>query len=173
MIFKHRTALVAAGSIAGVVLAGTAAMGANFGILSQSGESENTTTPTVVTVPETVPVTVTAPTTTVDEGHPVAYQVPGVGILTLRQKGDELSVDSVEADTQWTWRDDIAPDGSLVITFVTDGRTITVTAIVVGGQVAVDVQEVQTVTETAPASSSSSGHYEDDDHEGHEGHDDD
>ena len=153
----NRTALAAAASVVAVVLAGTAALAANFGILSGGGDDVDTT-PRILSsiVDETfvdVPVQEVTPTT--EASQTLAYQVEGVGVVTLARTGDSLAVLSVDVDPQWDASQSASADG-ISIRFTSSSQVIGFSATVLNGEVVVDV-----VDETpAPA-----GTYDDDDSE--------
>ena len=161
----NRTALAAAASVVAVVLAGTAALAANFGILSGSGD-EADVTPRILSsiVDETfvdVPVQEVTPTT--EASQTLAYQVEGVGVVTLSRTGDSLAVLSVDVDPQWDASQSASADG-ISIRFTSSSQVIGFSATVLNGEVVVDV-----VDETpAPAT----GSYDDDSEDHSSGYDD-
>ena len=161
----NRTALAAAASVVAVVLAGTAALAANFGILSGGGDDVDTT-PRILSsiVDETfvdVPVQEVTPTT--EASQTLAYQVEGVGVVTLARTGDSLAVLSVDVDPQWDASQSASADG-ISIRFTSSSQVIGFSATVLNGEVVVDV-----VDETpAPAT----GSYDDDSEDHSSGYDD-
>ena len=156
----NRTALAAAASVVAVVLAGTAALAANFGILSGGGDDMDTT-PRILSsiVDETfVDVPVQEVTPTPEGSQTLAYQVEGVGVVTLARTGDSLAVLSVDVDPQWDASQSASVD-DISIRFTSSSQVIGFSATVLNGEVVVDV-----VDETpAPAA----GTYDDDDSEEH------
>jgi hypothetical protein len=169
----NKTALAAGASIAAVLVAGTAALAANFGLLEAgAGNEDLTATPQLVSTSTSTPVVAASqPTTTAVET--LAYQVEGVGVVTLARSGDDLEVAAVDADGPWTWT--VTDDGSDVVIRFTDGGTVIVfSADVEDGQVMVNVVDETPVV--ANGSSSDDDHEDDhDDHyeDDHEEHDDD
>ncbi len=189
---KHRTALVSAMSIAGVVLAGATAVGANLGILNSSqglGEIsavEPVTTSTALTAPASTPPTV--PVTT-PQPDLVAYQINGVGVVTIARHGSDLKLDSADVGD---WSYEVSGQGeALTMAFRFEEREIQFEAALTDGQIVVDVWEEQVIVETAGSSGSApatapatapttqatsvttappvtSGTWDDDDHEDHE-----
>jgi hypothetical protein len=144
---KHRTALVMAGSIVGVMLAGSAVLAANFGILSGADDLG-------ALDPQTPPIStnVDTPTTTVSSTVPsdlVAYQVEGLGVVTLLREGDMLSVDSVAVDPAWEWEidDDSDHSGGVKIEFENGEREVEFRAWVENGEVVVSVEEENIVVD--------------------------
>ena len=180
---KHRTALVAAFSVAGVLAAGATAIAANLGILDStnsgfgqlSAVASTSTTPDgsgpqVVTVyvddtsipgvtPQE-PSTTTAPTTTLAPApgpELLPYAVEGAGVVTLARDGDVLTVAGVDAPG-WAWS--VAHDGDQVQLALRSGtRVLSFTAQFVSGEVQVTVDEAVPSTATI-------GRGEDDDHHG-------
>lgn len=144
---KHRTALVMAGSIVGVMLAGSAVLAANFGILSGAddlGALDPQTPPiSTNTVTPTTPVSSTVPSDL------VAYQVEGLGVVTLLREGDMLSVDSVAVDPAWAWEvdDDSDHSGGVKIEFENGEREVEFRAWVENGEVVVSVEEENIVVD--------------------------
>lgn len=135
-----RTALVTAASIAAVVITGTAAVGANIGILSSvddspvgnlSATTELAATPVEVVVevatPEPsassdAPAQPTAkPTVAAADQKPPgpdvrteAFQVDQAGTVVVAVEGRTVQVASVEPAVGWSWTpDDDVPDDSL------------------------------------------------------------
>jgi hypothetical protein len=133
-----RTALVTAASIAAVVITGTAAVGANIGILSSAddspvGDLSATTASTaapievVVEVATPEPLASTDPTAqptakpavgAADQDPPgsairtEAFQVDQAGTVVVAVDGRTVQVASVEPEPGWTWTpdDDVADD---------------------------------------------------------------
>lgn len=171
---KHRTAIVTASSIVGVLLAGATAAAANLGILSVTASDTGlgTADPTVAAAP--APVTTeprlvleAEPAPATPQPELLAYEIPQVGVVTVARAGNSLSVSQINAPG-WQWN--IGPAGSHLTVDLTDGaRLIEFTASVVNGEVTVGVTE-----QSPPGQGSDDGDdmYESDDHEG-EGQDDD
>jgi len=172
---KHRTAIVTASSIVGVLLAGATAAAANLGILSvtASDAALGTADPTVAAAPAPITTepplvleqTELAPTT--PQPELLAYEIPQVGVVTVARTGNSLSLSQVDAPG-WQWN--VGANESNLTVNLTDGtRLIEFTASVVNGEVAVAVAE-----QSPPGQGSDDGDegYESDDHED-DGHDDD
>lgn len=164
---RHKTALTMAASVVGVMLAGSAVLAANMGILSESAELGSLDP--LATTPST-----TAPASTIESttipGELVAYQVEGVGIVTLLRNEDVLTVDSVDVDDAWTWESKPDPEhpGGIILVFTSAEQTIEFTAWVEDGQVMVTVEEVADDSVVQDDDES-----EDDSSEDHEGEEDD
>ncbi len=163
---KHRTAVVTAASVAGALLAGAAALGANLGVLGSSdlgnlsAVDPSSPSPDVVTVYVDDPAT---STTTSPASEVLAYDVPGAGIVTLERTGDTLRVAGVELVNGWS--STVQREGTDVVISLVGAKELTFSAQVVDGQVVVSVDEVP------PAISASPGFEDDDRYEGEE-HDD-
>lgn len=159
---KHRTAVVTAASVAGVLLAGAAALGANLGILGSSDLGNlsavdvSTSPPDVVTVYVDDPAT----STTLPGSEVLAYDVPGAGIVTLERTGDTLRVAGVELVNGWS--STVQREGTDVVISLLGAKELTFSARVVEGEVVVTVDEVP------PAISGSPFADDDDDDEGEE-----
>lgn len=163
----NRTALAAAASVVAVVVAGTAALAANFGILSGSGDEADAMPAIVSSIADDgfVETPVQEVTATTEASQTLAYQVEGVGVVTLTRTADMLTVASIDVDPQWDAAQVPSADG-VSIRFTSSDQVIAFSASILDGQVLVDV-----VDETpAPAP----GTYDDDGHESEsQGHDDD
>lgn len=126
----HRTALIAAGSIAVVIVAGTIAVGANLGILNAADSppvgklSASTSLPTAQQ-PAAAPATpVVAAATTAPQQY-VIKQAGSVSV-TLAESGVRLS--DVSALRGWTWSLSQTSDSSLKVTFKHHSATYTFVA---------------------------------------------
>lgn len=164
---KHRTALVMAGSIVGVMLAGSAVLAANFGILSGADDlgALDPQTPPIATVDLSSATTTPVPTTAA--GDLVAYQVEGLGVVTLLRQSDMLTVDSVTVDQAWTWEIDDDSDhlGGVKIEFDNGEREVEFRAWVENGEVVVSVDEENVVVDGTVSDDDSDDDHEDADHE--------
>lgn len=169
---RHKTALTMAASVVGVMLAGSAVLAANMGILSESAELGSldplaTTTNTTASA-SAIELTSTIGSTTIP-GELVAYQVQGVGVVTLLRNDDVLTVDSVDVGDSWTWESKPDPEhpGGIILVFTSTGQSIEFTAWIEDGQVMVTVEEV------ADDSVAQDDDGQDDSSEDHEGEEDD
>lgn len=105
-----RTALITAASVAGVVLAGAAVVGANVGVLSSSqgtdvGALSATTVPTAEDV-------VAAGA----DQERRTYAVADAGTVQVQRTGDQLSVTDVAATSGWTHAVQQTTPSSLTVT---------------------------------------------------------
>lgn len=162
---KHRTALVMAGSIVGVMLAGSAVLAANFGILSGADDLG-------ALDPQTPPISanVVTPTTTVSSTVPsdlVAYQIEGLGVVTLLRQGDTLGVESVTVDPAWRWEIDGDSDhlGGVKIEFENGEREVEFRAWVENGEVVVSVEEENVVVGDSVSDDDSDDESDEDEHD--------
>lgn len=183
-----RTALAAAASVAGVVLAGTAALGANFGILASSDDTLDVSPTAVQTATPTSVAAATTPSAPAAAATPelLAYQVEGIGVVTLARTSSSLGVQAVDVDSQWTWTTDDSVD-EVEIHFTSGTRRVEFKAWLAGDRVEVTVEDhtpaasvsgttATTFDDDGPGGSDDqeSSHEDDDEHEDeHEGGDDD
>ncbi len=173
-----------AAAIAGVLVAGSAAVAANIGILNAAdssaiGElaatdellpSADTSTTTFETT--TVPSTATAP-------GPQRYDIESIGSVWVTTTTSGLALDQVVTDTAWTSTLSQGDLRSLRVEFTNSDRTVVFTASLADdGTVAVDVTEPTTVVAGPAAGGSNAvgatpttGTY-DDDHDEYEHEDD-
>jgi len=182
-----RTTLITGLAIAGVVLAGTAAIAANIGILNSTDDSSigslTATDDLAQTPPAEVEVqltetitstTVPAPTTTestVPAGS--SYVVADAGSVTVAATPTGLTLLGSAASPGWTAEAVQADPGTLTVTFRTGERTVVFVATLgANGEIVADVTEPIVVmgaapsgpapaTATPPAASTSSSSYDD------------
>ena len=133
---KHRTALVTAMSIAGVILAGTVAVAANLGILNSTNQ---------VGTLSAADASTSSTTTQGRGGEEVAYQIAGVGVITLARQGDDLTLQSADVG-DWTYEVDDSDNG-ISITFRLGEREIEFEAEVEDGQTLVSVNEEDVIVQ--------------------------
>jgi hypothetical protein len=191
---KHRTGLITAASVVGVLAAGSVAIGANLGILNASGAdavgslSVATTQPNaqVEQVVDDTQTTSTSTTqTTQVQPNQAEYQVEDAGTVSVTWDQTGITDAATQPAQGWSSTiDALAPEG-VVISFTDGTTTYTFTAEPDDqGQLTVDVVQpiVEIVTQPATNSSSSvappatTGTYQgehEDDHGEHEGRNDD
>jgi hypothetical protein len=126
----HRTALIAAGSIAVVIVAGTIAVGANLGILNAADSppvgklSASTSLPTAQQ-PAAAPATpVVAAATTA----PQQYVIKQAGSVSVTLAKSGVRLNDVSALRGWTWSLSQTRDSSLKVTFKHKSATYTFVA---------------------------------------------
>jgi hypothetical protein len=187
---------VTAAAIAGVLVAGTAALAANIGILDAADDSvigELAATDELLPVadvdapgvagldPSTT--TVAPTTTTVEPATAVAqqYDIADTGTVWVLATRSGVALDHVVAETGWTPVLTQSELRSLRVDFINGDRTIVFTATVgIDGVVVVDVTEPSTVVapaptvptpstpSTAPTSGSTTSAYSEDHDDDHE-----
>jgi hypothetical protein len=182
-----RTSLLTAAAIAGVLLAGTAAVAANIGILNAADSSEmgdltatdellpgvGADVDTTSVTAETAPSTSTTLPASPSAGAPQQYDIAGTGTVWVMTTRSGLALDHVVAEPGWS---SVLTQGdlrSLQVDFTNGDRTIVFTAALgVDGALVVDVTEPTTVLAPAPAltpsvgatpTTAASGQYDDDD----------
>jgi hypothetical protein len=140
----------------GVLLAGASALGANMGILSTSdGIGEVTAVSNTVASSTTVTTEQATTTTTAPAADLVAYQINGVGVVTVAREGNKLFVDSVDVGS---WAYTVASQGKELSMEFDDGdRTISFKAAVKKGEVLVEVWEDDVIVQSGGSSSGGSG----------------
>ncbi len=114
-MIRQRAAITAA-SIAGVVLAGGTAVGANIGILNAADDSE------MGNLSAEVPITAAAAdtsTTTANTEQAASqwYTADGAGDIEVTVDGDSVGLGAVLTNQGWTWESRPSPDGSVVVRF--------------------------------------------------------
>jgi hypothetical protein len=162
-----RTSLVTAAAIAGVLIAGTAAVAANIGILNAADSSAigdlaatdellpapgaDVDTPTVTVASVEAPET-TAATTTVPANTAQQYDIAETGSVWLLATRSGIALDHVVVDEGWTSALSQSDPRVLRVDFTNGGRTIVFTAELGNdGAVLVDVTEPTTVVGATPA----------------------
>ncbi|MCL1587758.1 MAG: hypothetical protein M3092_05030, partial [Actinomycetia bacterium] len=143
---KHRTAIITAASIVVVMVAATAAIATNLGILDSattasdvgtlSIETIETVPPTVVAIVETPPAEIvvvedasaTESSDSVTNGVLSAYAVGDAGIVTLGNNGAILTIVDIETNPGWATTE-VVEEPSIEIRFVgTGGGSLQFTA---------------------------------------------
>ena len=175
-----------------MLIAGTAAVAANIGILNAADDSalgelaatdellpsEPASLPTTVAPVATTAPSTTAPETTLPTGVAQQYDIEGAGSVWLMTTTSGLALDHVVAVPGWSPLLSQGDLRALRVDFTNGDRTIVFTASLgTDGTVVVDVTEPSTVFAQAPAAgatqspvspsptTSISGGYDDDDHD--------
>jgi hypothetical protein len=198
-----RTALVTAASIAAVVITGTAAVGANIGILSSAddspvGELSATTelaaqpVEVVVEIPTAEPSATPEPTSqptpepepstsgdgTAGSGvRTEAFQVDRAGTVVVAVDAGTVQVDSVDPAAGWTWTpDDDVADDSLDVRF-SSGSEVLVLHVELRSDGTLDARidrpQPPAAVSPPPVRPSNDDRYDDDDDDRYEDDDDD
>lgn len=145
---RHRTALITAGSIAAVVLAGAVAIGANLGILTVADSSP------IGKLSASAPAQANAgKVVEVYTGQvPQKYIIRKAGTVEVAASGGAVRVVSVHAARRWKWALTQTSNGKLMITFRFKSTTYQFSAIAGrGGTILARVVQPVTKVVTAPA----------------------
>ncbi len=141
---RHKTALVSALSMVGVLMAGATALGANMGILNGTDNLGELTA-----VSDTAAATTSSTETTgstAAQAELISYQINGVGVVTLSRDGQKLFLESAEVGN---WSYTVETQGKIIaMTFGNQDREVHFEAKVKDGQILVDVWEENVVVET-------------------------
>lgn len=175
-MMAHRKAVVAAASVAAVLLAGAVAVGANVGILDSGdgglGELSAASAGTFSAGSSADGAAAPAETSS-SESHQT-FEVDRAGSVTLDADGQVLSVASVQPSDGWTWTTDRRSDTELSVELTSGTDSLTLHASFDGRDIRARVEEggVPATGSTAP---DVQDHHEDehDEHHEYEGHDDD
>ena len=174
---ERRTALITAGGIAAVIVAGAFAVGANLGILHASADNQlgelaaaGDLVPTTGATPVPVTTVPASPMTTA----PQTYLVDVAGTVALDVTGETLVVSAVGVNPGWMWTEAPSDSTHVELAFTDGVRTLVFTATrAADGRV--DARVDETTSDTAPvatAATAPSSHEDSDDHEQNEEHDD-
>lgn len=175
---NHRPALIGAASLAGVVLAGVAAVGANLGILgnADSGSIGELSAANVATTePQIVDVYVD------DTGSPQSanaqeFAVDAAGTVSLLQDGNGFRLDQVQPNPGWSWARTRASAAELEVDFRSGSATYAFIAVLnPDGTIAARVDQPRIEPTPAPTSArhDDEGDRDGDSNDEHEGRDDD
>jgi hypothetical protein len=145
--------MVTAISVVTVLLAGVGALAANVGILSSTSEVGSLSAVSAdVSKAASMPI----------GPEVVAYQVAGIGVVTLARDGNNLSLNSVAAG-DWSYEVDGQSDG-INIAFRMGDREVLFSATVDNGQTVVSVEEDDVIIQNSALPGSTASSFEDDDH---------
>lgn len=178
----RRTAGITAVSIAGVIIAGGAAVGANVGILNASNDptfgilsadaaifSADATSPTSSS--STVLLNGTGTQTS------QVFSVDTAGTVTVETAGTGLRVADVVANAGWNWEETGHGSGTTIVRFTSATETLEFHAkLHPDGSIEASVDRPGVNTTTGSVTTSPSGSYDEDhdeDHDKYEGRDDD
>jgi hypothetical protein len=128
-------------SIAGVILAGAVALAANLGILNSTNQ---------VGTLSAADDSTSSTTTQAGAAEEVAYQIAGIGVVTLARQGDDLTLQSADVG-DWTYEVNDSDDG-ISITFRLGEREIEFEAEVEDGQTFVSVNEEDVIVQDGTGS---------------------
>ena len=161
----RKTAAVTAASIAGVMLAGTAAVGANIGILNAADDTglgtlsaeaavSATAEPAPTTVrPDPSPTTSeTVPADASDTPHVQTFAVDAAGTIDVELDEAGLHVKAVDANDGWSWKETDSESGTLAVTFTSgDEKLEFLAALTPDGSIAARVDQPVVTQRPAPA----------------------
>ena len=171
--FTTRTTLITVAAVAGVVIAGGAAVAANIGILDAADDDELGTLSAAVDLSggtEVIDIYPTSTTSTsIDDGAGAtqAFTVDRAGLVTVARHGGVLRVAEVVANPGWTWSVDTDDAATVAVRFTDGTRNLVFTATLgADGSIAGDVSETTPPPVVGPTGS-------DDDHDDDRGDDDD
>lgn len=165
-----RTTVITVAAIAGVVIAGGAAVAANIGILDAADDDELGTLSAAVDLSggteiiDVYPQSTTS--TSLDDGTGTqAFTVDRAGLVTVARNAGALRVAEVVANPGWTWTVDADDAATVAVRFTDGARTLVFTATLgADGTVAADVSETTPPPVVGPTGS-------DDDHDDDHGED--
>lgn len=157
-----RTSLITTVAIAGVLLAGGAAIAANIGILSAADNSElgELAATELVATPVFADTTTSSSstsststsTTTPSVGATSDYVVDAAGTVSLLTSDSGLSLGAATANDGWTPALSQSEPTSLTVVFTNSTRTVVFTALLgADGTIVADVTEPTVVTGAAPS----------------------
>ena len=163
----RKTAVVTAASIAGVMLAGTAAVGANIGILNAADDTglgtlsaeaaiSATAEPTATTVqPDPSPATsMVVPADASDAPRVQTFTVDAAGTIDVELDDAGLHVKAVDANDGWSWKEADSESGTLAVMFTSgDEKLEFLAALTPDGSIAARVDQPVVTQRPAPTPS--------------------
>ncbi len=139
-MIRQRAAITAA-SIAGVVLAGGTAVGANIGILNAADDSEMGALS--AEVPITAAASVTSTTASDATTDSQWYTADEAGDVEVMIDGDTVELGAVLTNQGWSWESRPSSDGSVVVYLSSDDDELVFTAeLTADGRVAAGVERI-------------------------------
>lgn len=158
---KYRTALITAGSLAAVVIAGASAVAASLGILDASAPDD---VGNLSAAAAGSPAGLANPS---DNAAFIVYEVADAGSATITRTGAGLAVDEVVPNPGWTWTANAGGD-TVVVDFTgpTFGRRLTVTTS--GGLLVPVVTNLTVESPDLAPPAASDDHHDEDEHDDHE-----
>ncbi|MHB1089853.1 MAG: hypothetical protein ACYC0U_02085 [Ilumatobacteraceae bacterium] len=186
-----KTSLATTLSVIGVLATGGVALAVNTTVLDSTVSSVHGPSPlaealvpiaalsvdSTVPVDSTIPVDSTVPITPVSTATPAsvqsAYDVQGVGIITLEQNGTGLNIVSVNPVSGWTYNSTNERATRAGIEFTNGTQNVKFTAELLNGRVVTAVEAVNTKVGSSPPNSGGGGGDDEDENENEgEGNDD-
>ena len=170
----RKTAAITAASIAGVILAGGAAVGANIGILNAADNNSlgNLSAEAPITSPSIEPPTTLAPIVAVSDsnGSSQSFTVDVAGTVEVDFDDTGVHLSDVRTNQGWSWEETSTDSGSVAVTFTSGADTLEFSATPNDdGTINASVDRPIVTPATAqPPAVSSSRNYSDDDHDEYE-----
>jgi hypothetical protein len=174
--FMGRTSLITAAAIAGVVVSGAVAVGANIGILNAADDSEigslSAAGDLVPADTQVVDVYIDEPTTTTPATPASAiaqeFAVDNAGTVAVIPTAGGVRLGDVVANLGWTWSLAQSDASALAVTFADGVRTLEFTASLgPDGTITAAVEEpIVSVSSTVPTAQYQGDDHEDEEHEG-------
>ena len=166
----RKTAAITAASIAGVILAGGAAVGANIGILNAADDSP------LGELSAQAPIATSSTTSTSTTAQPVVdisdstdssqtFTVDVAGTVEVEAGDTGLSLKDVRTNQGWAWQETSTDSGAVMVTFTSGGDTLEFTASANDdGTISAGVDRpFVSPTPTQPQANPSTTYYDDDD----------
>jgi hypothetical protein len=180
----RKTAAITAASIAGVIIAGGAAVGANIGILNAADDNslgnlsaDMPTTTTTVEVPASLPPTIDDISDSSDTAQSFAVDVAGTVEVQTSNGGLELG--DVRTNQGWSWEETSSDNNAVIVIFTSGTDTLEFSATAnADGTISASVDRPSIAPAQTPAATSSPSYrdddeYDDDDDDRYEDDDDD
>lgn len=128
----RKTAAITAASIAGVIIAGGAAVGANIGILSAADNNDlgGLSAQAPIVSPTTEQLVIIEPiaelASSTDSSQTFTVDLAGEVEIDLAETG--LRLGDARANQGWSWQESATVDGTIVVTFSSNGDQLVFTA---------------------------------------------
>lgn len=175
----RKTAAITAASIAGVILAGGAAVGANIGILNAADDNAlgDLSAEAPITTPYAEPTATVQPivNSTDSNGSNQSFAVDTAGTVEIGTEGSGLQLSDVRTNQGWSWQETSTDQNAVTVTFTSGADTLEFTATQNDDgtiSASVDRPVITAAPSQTPATPTYSDddhdEYEDDDHEGRE-----
>lgn len=169
----RKTAAFTAASIAGVILAGGAAVGANIGILNAADSNAlgQLSAEATLDVPtDTTPLGQTLVST--DQSNVQSFTVDVAGTVSVETTDSGLRLVEVAANPGWTWEDTTSSADAVTVSFTSGSDTLEFAAVLnADGTIEPSVNRPATATSqpSAVTSNGPTSSFSDDDHESENG----
>lgn len=128
----RKTAIITAASITGIIIAGGAAVGANIGLLNAAddGNLGELSAIAPIMTPSGEPVASLTPAAEVatSTGSSQSFTVDVAGEVEIDADGTGLHLGDVRTNQGWSWQQAPTTDGTVVVSFSTNGDQLVFTA---------------------------------------------